>query len=145
MWHSIWHSLWHSIWLCLWPLGSGWSPARPTRLSPVEVRRSPRRSDSRRLKSGETHSAQTLAGWSPARPTAIKSWQKRSGDDHCDQEPADEVRRLPLRSSAGRWCPATITAIKSWQMRSGEEGEEKEKEEKEEENYGEEPRIWHKI
>ena len=82
IWHFIWHSLWHSMWLCLWSLLSDWSPARPTafrlrlksgeahstqtlagwsparptalRLSPVEVRRGPQCSDSRRLKSGET-------------------------------------------------------------------------------------------
>ena len=136
--HSIWHSLWHSLWLCLWPWRSGWSPARPTllRLSPVEVRRGPQRSDSRRLKSGEAqaHCDQELADefrrgplrsragrWVPARPTAIKSWQMGSGEDHCDQELAEEVRRRPLRSRAGRWGPATTTAIKSWQMRSGDD------------------------
>ena len=119
---------------------AGWSPARPTALrpSPVEVRQGPQRSDSCQLKSGEAHGAPTLAGWRPARPTAIKSWQKRSGDDHCDQELADEVRRWPLRNTTGRWGPAKITAIKSWQMRSGEENEEQEEEE-------ENPRIWHKI
>ena len=110
---------------------AGWSPAKPTarRLSPVEVRRSPQRAGSRRLKSGEAHSAQTLAGWSPARPTAIKSWQMRSGEDHCDQELAEEVRRRPLRKRTGRWGPAKITAIKSWQMRSSEEGRRRRKEE----------------
>ena len=115
IWHSIWHSLWHSIWLCLWPLRSGWGPARPT------ARRISQRSDPRRLRSGEAHSAQTLAGWGPARPTAIESWQWRSGEAHCDQELADEVQRGPLRSRAGRWGLARTTAIKSWQMRSGEE------------------------
>ena len=64
------------------------------RWGPVEVRRGPQRSDSRRLK---------------------------SGDDHCDQALADDVRRRSLRSRAGRWSPARPTAIKSWQMRSGEE------------------------
>ena len=49
------------------------------RWGPVEVRRGPRRAESRRLKSGEAH---------------------------CDQELADEVRRRPLRSRAGRWGPA---------------------------------------
>ena len=44
----------------------------------------------------------------------------RSGDDHCDQELAGEVR-------------AKITAIKSWQMRSGEEKEKKKKEKKKKE------------
>ena len=54
------------------------------------------------LKSGEAHSAPNLAGWGPARPTAIESWQWRSGAAHCDQELAEEVRRGPLRSRAGR-------------------------------------------
>ena len=45
----------------------------------------------------------------------------RSGDDHCDQELADEVRRRPLRSRAGRRGPATTTAIKSLQMRPGDD------------------------
>ena len=49
----------------------------------------------------------------------------RSGEAHCDQELAEEVRRGPLRSRAGRGGPARPTAIKSWQMRSGE-GEEEE-------------------
>ena len=115
------HTLWHSIWLCLWPLRSGWSPARPTalRLSPVEVRRGPQRSDSRRLKSGEAHSDRALAVGvrqgplpssagrrGPATTTAIKRWQMMSGDDHCDQGLADEVRPGPLQSRAGRWGPA---------------------------------------
>ena len=30
----------------------------------------------------------------------------RSGEAPCDQELADEVRRVPLRSRAGRWYPA---------------------------------------
>ena len=85
IWHSIWHSLWHSIWLCFWPLRSGWGP--------VEVRRGPRHAESRRLRSGEAHSAPNFAGWGPARPTAIESWQWRSGEAHCNQELADEVRR----------------------------------------------------
>ena len=80
------------------------------RWGPVKVRRGPRRAESRRLKSGEAHSAPNLAGWSPARPEV-----------HCDQELADEVRRRPLRSSAGRGGPATITAIKRWQWRSGDD------------------------
>ena len=157
-WHSIWHIFWHSILSGIFsgilygfvsgrwgPEKSGeahsaqtlagWSPAMPTvrRISPVEVRRGPQRSDSRRLKSGKAHSAPNLAGWSPARPTAlrlspvevrrgplwsragrrgparltaIKSWQMMSGEDHCDQDLADEVRRGPLRSRAGRWGPA---------------------------------------
>ena len=107
---------------------AGWSPARPTALrpSPVEVRR------------GQAHSAQTLAGWSPARPTALRpspvevrrgpqrsdSRRLKSGEDHCYQELADEIRRGSLRSRAGRWSLARPTAIKSWQMRSGEEEEE---------------------
>ena len=124
-WHSIWHTLWHSIRLCFWPLRSGWGPARPTarRISPVKVRRGPQCSEPRRLRSGEAHSAhsaQTLAGWGLARPTAIKSWQMRSGEAHCDQELADEVRRGPLRSRAGTGAPARPTAIESWQLRSGE-------------------------
>ena len=92
---------------------AGWGPAKPTalRISPVEVRPGPQRSecrrlrsggpqcsDSRRLRSGEAHSAQTLAGWGPAKPTALRL-------------SPDEVRRGPL-------------LIKSWQMRSGEEKEE---------------------
>ena len=122
---SVWHSLWHSIWLWFWPLRSGWGP--------VEVRRGPRRAESRRLRSGEAHGAQNLAGWRPARPTALRlaGWgparstaprlslvEVRRG--HCNRELADEVRRGPLRSRAGRWGPARPTAIKSWQMRSGE-------------------------
>ena len=63
-----------------------------------------------RLKSGEAHSAQTLAGWSPARPTVLRL-------SHSDRELAAEVRRSPLRSRAGRWGPARPTAIK---RRSGE-------------------------
>ena len=43
----------------------------------MEVRRGPLRS---RAGSG-----------GPARPTPIKSWQMRSGEDHCHQELADEV------------------------------------------------------
>ena len=60
---------------------AGWGPARPTalRISPVEVRRGPQRSDSRRLRSGEAQS---------------------------DRELADEIRRGPLRSRAGRGGPA---------------------------------------
>ena len=46
---------------------------------PVEVRRGPQRSRASR--------------WGPAMPTAIKCWHMRSGDDHCDQGLADEVRR----------------------------------------------------
>ena len=88
--------------------------------------------------SGEAHGAQNLAGWGPARPTAKKIWQMRSGETiamkswqmrsarppakkmrsgetHCDEELADEVRRGPLRR---RWGPARPTAMKSWQMRS---------------------------
>ena len=81
---------------------------RPTalRLSPVEVRRGPQCSDSRWLRSGEAHSAQTLAGWGPARPTALRLSRLRSGEAHCDQELAEEVGRRPLRSRAGRWGPA---------------------------------------
>ena len=75
------------------------------RPSPVEVRRGPQRSDSCRLKPGEAH---------------------------CDQELADDVRRGPLRSRAGRWGPAKPTAIEGWQMRSREEKEKEEKEEKKE-------------
>ena len=37
------------------------------------------------------------ASWRPTaivgRPTAIKSWQRRSGEAHCDREVVDEVRR----------------------------------------------------
>ena len=134
-WHSIWHSLWHSIWLCFWPLRSGWGLARPAarRISPLEVRRGPQcsesrlevrrgpqRSDSCRLRSGEAHSAQTLSGWGPAKPSAIESWQWRRGKAHGDQELADEARRGPQRSRAGRGGLARPTAIESWQLRSGE-------------------------
>ena len=66
---------------------------RDPQRSPVEVRRGPQRSDPRQLRSGEAHSAQTLAGWSLARTIVIKSLQMRSGEAHCDQELADEVRR----------------------------------------------------
>ena len=96
------------------------------RLSPVEVRRGAQCSDSRRLRSSEAHCDRELAiragrwgparttdqelaveiwrgplrsragRWGPARPTAIKSWQMRSGEDHCDQELAVEIRRGPL-------------------------------------------------
>ena len=52
----------------------------------------------------------------------------RSGEAHCDQELADEIRRGPLQSRAGSGGPARPTAIKSWQMRSGEEEDEEEKE-----------------
>ena len=116
---------------------AGWGPARPTalRLSPVEVRRGPPRSRAgsggparpTAIKSWQMRSEdhcdilRSRAGrWGPARTTAIKSWQMRSGEAHCDQELAEEVRRGPLRSRAGRWGPARPTAIKSWQMRSGE-------------------------
>ena len=73
---------------------AGWSPARPTtlRLSPFEVQRGPLRSRASR--------------WCPATTTAIKSWQMRSGDDHCQTELEDEVRRRSLRSRAGRGGPA---------------------------------------
>ena len=107
---------------------AGWSPARPTalRLSPVEARRGPQRSDSLspvEVRRGPQRSR--ASSWGPAKP--------------CHQVLAEEVRRRPLRSSAGRWCPAADdvrrrslrsragrrgparpTAIKSWQMRSGE-------------------------
>ena len=73
----------------------------------VEVRWGPQRSDPRRLKSGE---------------------------DHCYQELADEIRRGSLRSKAGRRSPARPTAIKSWQMRSGEEEEGRGRTRKDEEN-----------
>ena len=98
------------------------------RWGPVEVWRGPRRAESRRLRSGEAHSAPNLAGWgpawpsAPARPTAIESWQWRSGEAHCDQVLAVEVR--PLRSRAGSGGPARPTAIESWQRRSGEEEKE---------------------
>ena len=126
-WHSIWHIFCHSIWQIFWHTISGISSDILSGISSdilsvissdilsgilfgilygfvggrwgqVEVRRSPQRSDSdpRRLKSGE---------------------------DHCYQELADEIRRGSLRSRAGRWSPARPTAIKSWQMRSGEEEE----------------------
>ena len=87
---------------------AGCSPTRPRalRLSPVEVRRGPQRSDSRRLKSGEAHSDRALAvgvwqgplrsragSGGPARPTAIESWQWRSREAHCDRELAVEVWR----------------------------------------------------
>ena len=81
------------------------------RISPVEVRRGPQRSEFGRLRSGEAHSAPTLAGWGPARPTALRL------------SPV-EVRRGPLLSRAGRWDLARLIAIKGWQMRSGEEKEE---------------------
>ena len=117
-WHSIWHIFWH-IWHAIWSIwhslflavevrlrsaeAHGAQNLAVLRISPVEVRRGPQRSDSRRL-----------------RTTAIKSWQWRSGEAHCDQELADEVRRGPLRSRAGRGGPAKPTAIESWQLRSGE-------------------------
>ena len=127
-WHSIWHifwcSIWHSIWDFLWHL-YGFVCGR---WGPFEVWRGPQRSESRRLRSGEAHSAPNLAGWGPARPTAlrlspvevtaIESWQMGSGEDHCDRELAVEVRRGPLRSRAGRWGPAR----KEWGRK--EEGEE---------------------
>ena len=56
------------------------------RWGPVEVRQGPQCSNSRRLKSGEAHSARELAV---------------------------EVWRGPLRSRAGRWGPATTTAIET--------------------------------
>ena len=60
------------------------------RWGPVEVRRGPRRAESRRLRSGEAHSAPNLAGWGPpVRPTVLRL------------SPV-EVWRGPLRSSAGR-------------------------------------------
>ena len=101
-WHSIWHSLWHFIWLCFWPLRSGWGPARPTacRISPVWGPARPTARGSRRLRSGEARSAQTLAGWGPARPTAIESWQWRSSEAHSDRVLAVGVRQGPRRSSA---------------------------------------------
>ena len=58
------------------------------------------------------------------RPTALRlspvELPARSGEAHCDQELADEVRRGPLRSRAGSGGPARPTAIESWQLRSGE-------------------------
>ena len=67
---------------------AGWDPAKPTalRISLVEVRRGPQRSDSRRLRSGEAH---------------------------CDRELAVEVRRGPMRSRAGRWGPARPTGSRA--------------------------------
>ena len=102
------------IWLCFWLLRSGWGPARPMarRISPVEVRRGPQCSDSRRF--GEARCDRELAvearrgplrsragSGGPARPTAIKSWQMRSGEARCDQELADEVRRGGRRKEEG--------------------------------------------
>ena len=105
------------------------------RISPVEVRRGPQRSESRRLRSGEATALRlspvevrqgpprSRAGSGvPARPTAIKGWQM-SPARPCDQELADEIRRGPLRSRAGSRGRARPTAIKSWQRRSGEEKE----------------------
>ena len=82
---------------------AGWGPARPAalRISPVEVRRGPQRSESRRLRSGEAHCDRAGSG-GPARPTAIKIWQMRSGEVHCDQELADEIRRGGGRRGGGR-------------------------------------------
>ena len=111
-WHSIRHSLWHSIWLCFVAVGV-------------------------RLRSGEAHSAQTLAGWGPAMPTALRfgGWgparptalrispvEVRRGPQRSDSRWLSpvEVRRGPLLSRAGRWDPSRLTAIKSWQMRSSE-------------------------
>ena len=84
----------------------------PGRWGPVEVRRGPRCAESGRLKSGEAHTE--------VRQRA-DSRRLRSGEAQCDRELADEVRRGPLRSRAGRWGRARTTAIKSWQMRSGED------------------------
>ena len=100
-WQSICHIFWHSIWHIYLAFSlafyialflavevrlrsgeahsiGGWGPARPTalRISAVEVRRGPQRSDSRRL----------TGRWGLARITAI--------------ELADEIRRGPLRSRA---------------------------------------------
>ena len=86
------------------------------RWGPVKVRRGPQRAGSRRLKSGEAHSAQTLAGWRPS-PVEVRRGPQRS--DSRRFSPV-EVRRGPLLSRAGRWDLAR-PAIKSWQMRSGEE------------------------
>ena len=68
------------------------------RWSPVEVRRGPRRAESRRLGSREAHNAPILALWGPARPTALRlaGWGPAS----------------PLRSRAGSGGPARPTAIK---------------------------------
>ena len=65
----------------------------------------------------------------------------RSGETHCKQELAEEVRRDPLQTIAGRGGPARPTANKSWQRRSGE-NEEKDKEKAKEEK---EERSSHKI
>ena len=71
------------------------------RISPVEVRQGPQRSDS---------------------PVEVRRGPR-------DQELANEVRRGPLRSRAGSGGPARPTAIKSWQRRSGEEEEKEGKKE----------------
>ena len=68
-----------------------------------------------RLRSGEAHGAQYLAGCGPATPPALRispvevrrgprrsESQTLAGPAGRDQELADEVRRGPLRSRAGR-------------------------------------------
>ena len=108
IWQIFWHSIWHILWLLsvissdiLSGISSDILSGIPSdilsgilsgilfgilygfvcgRWGLVEVRRGPQCSDSRLVKSGEAHNAQTLAGWSPARPTALKSWQWRSGE-----------------------------------------------------------------
>ena len=109
-WHSIWHVFWHSIWHIFGH--SSWqifwhSICVSGRWGPVEVRRGPRRAESRRLRSGEAHSSE--------------SRRLRSGEVHSDRELAVEVWRGPLWSSVGRWGPARPTAIKICQVMTGEE------------------------
>ena len=90
---------------------------------------------SSRLKSGEAHSAQTLAGWSPARPTArrLSPVDVRRSPQRADPRRL-KSRRGPQRADSHRlrsgeahsaqtlagWGPAMPSAIKSWQWRSGE-------------------------
>ena len=60
---------------------AGWGPARPTalRLSPVEVRRGPQRSDSCRLRSGEAYSERALAVWVRQGPLRSEGRKKEGG------------------------------------------------------------------
>ena len=107
------------------------------RWGPVEVRRGPRRAESRRLRPGEAHSAPNLAGLAPARPTAPRlspvevrrgpqrsdSRRLRSGESHSDRLLAVGVRQGPLRSRAGKCGLANQLRSgygKCWQMWSCE-------------------------
>ena len=123
---------------------AGWSPARPTALRPlagVKVRRGPRCAESRRLKSGEAHSA-------PPSPAEVRRGPQRSDSRRLRSGEAHSAQTLAGLKSCDSNPPARTIAIKSWQMRSGEahcDQELADKVRRGRRRKKEELCIWHKI